>query len=232
MNNEEKQHPKPEADSTPATYKVKVDDTILTVSTPEPAGQLLLEMMGLDPRTYFLVQPVQGKPDVMIEADDTLDLTAPGIEQVSVVTRRKQYAFRIDEERFVLENPNPTGRELLALVEKAPCRYALVQVIAHSDDQFIDPEEQANLRLAGTEQFNTVLKDDVTVFVEHDGETHSVQVRRGKVAVATIKGEANVPDGFTLYTNDGPPMPLEDQGFVNIEGCENFVTQVNSGGSS
>ena len=228
MSQQDKKH---EQDSTPATYKIKVDDTILHVSEPEPSGRFVMEKLGLDPNKYFLVLSVPGQPDIMIEADDTFDAAQPGVEKLVVVTRLKQYAFHVDEARFVLDKPNPTGLELLQLVGKAPCRYALVQVIANADDQFIDPDEEADLRPARGEQFNTVLKDEVTVTISHDDKEITVVLPRGLIQVAVIKQKAGIPNGYSLYAGE-PPLPLVDNANVTIEGCETFFTQVNSGASS
>lgn len=226
-----KQDKKHEQDSTPATYKIKVDDTTLHVSEPEPSGRSVMEKLGLDPDKYFLVLSVPGKPDIMIEADDTFDAAQPGVEKLVVVTRLKQYAFHVDESRFVLDKPNPTGRELLQLVGKAPCRYAVVQVIANADDQFIDPDEEADLRPARGEQFNTVLKDEVTVTICHDDKEITVVLPRGPIVVGVIKQKAGISNGYTLYAG-APPMVLSNDKTMTIEGCEVFLTQVNSGASS
>lgn len=94
-----------------------------------------------------------------------------------------RYVIRIDEERMTVHQPDPTGSELLARVGKRPCAYALVQILRHQDDEFIDPEERVDLRRHGVERFITVHKDDVTITV---GET-SVTLRRGTVAVSEIK---------------------------------------------
>ena len=228
MSQQDKKH---EQDSTPATYKIKVDDKTLNITESEPSGRYIMEKLGLDSTKYFLVLSLPSRPDVMIEADDTFDAAQPGIEHLIVVTRIKQYSFHVDESRFVLDKPNPTGRELLKMVGKAPCRYALVQVIANADDQFIDSDEEANLRLAGTEQFNSVLKDEVTVTISHDDKEVSVILPRGTIQVAVIKQKAGISNGYSLYAGE-PPQPLVDTANVTIEGCETFFTQVNSGASS
>ena len=53
----------------------------------------------------------------------------------------RRYNVHVDEDHFDFDHATVTGRELLALAKKPPCRYALVLVIPKADDQFIDPGE-------------------------------------------------------------------------------------------
>lgn len=222
-----------ETDFTPAKYKARIDGILYEFVDTEPTGRFLLEKTGKDLNSHFLVYMMPGQEGVVIELDDNVNLRQPGIEEFILVSRVKQFPIYIDEDSFVFTESHPTGGDLLERAKKPACRYALTQVIAHGDDQFIDADEKVDLRQPGIERFTTVLKDDVTVFIEHDGTQHSVPVRRGQVTVAAIKNAAKVPAGFTLYSQkDGPPMPLDDKASVSIEGCETFLTQVNSGGSS
>lgn len=140
-----------------------------------------------------------------------------------------RYAIRIDEDRLTVNHPDPTGIELLARVGKKPCAYALVQILRHQDDEFIDPEERVDLRRPGVERFITVHKDDVTITI---GEA-SVTLRRGAVAVSEIKRLGGIADAYVLVQDkDGRLEPLPADGSVDIHGCEVFDSHPPEGGAS
>jgi len=232
MNNQSKTSEQ-EQDTKPAAFKIQVDESHLNLTEPEPTGRMILEHVGKDPRTHFLVQIIPGKDDVVVDSDDNVDLRLSGVERFAVVSRSKQYPIHIDEGRFVVTDYDPDGLSLLELAGKAPCRYALIQVIPNGDDQFIDPSERVDLRRPGLERFITALKDEVTIFIEHDHQSLSIDMARGDSSAANIKTIAGVPDGYVLYQQkDGPPLPVADGAIINIEGCETFLTQVKGGGSS
>jgi hypothetical protein len=141
-----------------------------------------------------------------------------------------RFHIHIDDDRFELEHPIITGREIMKLVNKRPCRYSLVQVFPHADDQFVEPDEKVDLAKPDTERFVTVQKERVAITVK--GE--AFEVKAGEHSVAQIlKLVGETVDGYDLLEEkEGPPMPIPPSQPVHIHGCEIFHTQVKSGGSS
>jgi len=143
---------------------------------------------------------------------------------------RKRFIVLVDDDRFDLDNPIVTGRELMKLVHKRPCRYALVQVFPYADDQFVEPDEKVDLTRPETDRFVTVQKETVVITV--GGEPFEVKAGHHSVAqILGLVGE-NADAYDLLEEKDGPPMPIPPSQPIHIEGCEVFHTQVKSGGSS
>lgn len=150
--------------------------------------------------------------------------------QVATEQNARKIPVRIDDNQYHLESSKVKGAELLDLVAKPSCRYALVQVLRGADDQFIEPDEEVDVSSPGVEKFVTVLKDDVTIFI---GDTSHV-VRRGEHSVATILAlDGKTPASHDLYQEkDGRIDPLPVNVPIQIEGCEQFCVQVQGGASS
>lgn len=72
---------------------------------------------------------------------------------------RGQYEVRIDEQTFQLPHPEPTGRELLALVGKSPEKYLLTLVIPNEPDRLVAPDETISIQAPGAEQFALVARE-------------------------------------------------------------------------
>lgn len=69
---------------------------------------------------------------------------------------RRRYRIRVDNDRFVVERPTITGREILALVGKTPDLYRLYQHFRGRDSRIVQPDDQVNLRAPGVERFTTM----------------------------------------------------------------------------
>jgi hypothetical protein len=66
----------------------------------------------------------------------------------------------VDRERFVVEKPKHTGREILTLAGKVPPeRFLLTQKHAGGRAEKIDMDEVVDLRAPGVERFMTLPKD-------------------------------------------------------------------------
>lgn len=72
--------------------------------------------------------------------------------------KRSNYEIRIDEQVFNLENPEPTGLDLLSLVGKTPGKFLLTLVIEGEPDRLIDPGETFDVSAPGVEHFALVSK--------------------------------------------------------------------------
>jgi hypothetical protein len=71
----------------------------------------------------------------------------------------KQYAFRVDKERVVVDTPTITGREILAKVKKTPEGFKLYQHKRGHQPILIGPDKVVDLREPGVERFTTMPKD-------------------------------------------------------------------------
>lgn len=228
-------HLKPNEDETTNRkgYQVRIDGKLLTFPNAEPTGREMLGAIDRDPENYFLVDLVPDAPDQVVELDDPFDLGAPGVEELVLVSKRRHLFVYVDERRFDLAVAITNGQELLALVDKCPCGFALVQSLEGESDQFIDPDETVDVSKPGVERFVTVSKDDVTVFVHVDDEERPVAVRRGSVSVAVILAGARLTEGYILFQEQaGGLKALDPASSVAVEGCETFQAQVKGGASS
>jgi hypothetical protein len=67
------------------------------------------------------------------------------------------YRIRIDKERYVVQEPYPTGRELLELHGKKPVEnYQIFQKLRGGEMERIGLDEKADLTRPGVERFNTL----------------------------------------------------------------------------
>jgi len=147
-------------------YDIRIDDQAFTLHDPAPTGQELLAKVGRDPDRFFLTLVLAGEPDRLVAPDETVDLTAPGIEQFALVSKLRYYSFAIDEEAFSIENPEPTGRELLALVGKAPETHLLNLNLPNQDDVLIGADEKVDLRKPGREHFSVTIKKPLAIVID------------------------------------------------------------------
>ena len=147
--------------------------------------------------------------------------------------KAKRYEVEIDGRVETFHESEPEGEDLLERVNKKPCQWKLLQIV-QGHEHVVGPETKVDLRHPGIECFRTEIRTEVTVFVEFDEDVREVTVPRGDVSVATIKQRADVPATYTIYApRPGlPPGPVQDDGIVHVEGCEEFKTQLKTGGSS
>jgi hypothetical protein len=73
--------------------------------------------------------------------------------------RAKKYRIRIDKQKFEVDKPSITGRELLALVAKAPDRYMISQKLHGGQVKRIPPDQKVDLTEPGVERFMTLPLD-------------------------------------------------------------------------
>jgi len=158
MTNEEQKHLDNDPYSTPATYKVKVGQTIVTSIDPEPTGGFLLREVGLDPTLYYSIQIQNGQRSFAVDTNDNIDATDPGLEYLEPVLRAGHYLVRVDNRRHALTTPLTTGRALLALEGRSPDRYRLDQILPSGEGRAIGPDESVDLTQVGIERFISVEK--------------------------------------------------------------------------
>lgn len=72
----------------------------------------------------------------------------------------KGYKFTVNGTPFVIENPNPTGREILASAKLSPAEdYTLRVKIAGEHPKKIALDESVDLRTLGIEKFKALPRD-------------------------------------------------------------------------
>lgn len=91
--------------------------------------------------------------------EDVVDL-----EEYSATGRRppraKRYRIRIDRERYVVEVPSMTGRELLRLAGKTPPeQWMITQKLRSGEVKKISLDETADFTTPGVERFMTLPLD-------------------------------------------------------------------------
>ena len=71
----------------------------------------------------------------------------------------RQYAFRVDKTRVVVDKPRITGAEILTAVNKTPDAFKLYLHRLGHQPILIEPDQEVNLREPGVERFTTMPKD-------------------------------------------------------------------------
>lgn len=147
-------------------YKIRIDGRDHTSPTPEPTGGELLALIGRDPDRFVLALQLPKEPDRLVAFDETIDLTASGVEEFTLISKERYYSFRIDEQPLSITEPMPTGRTLLKLVGKAPETHLLNLNLPYQDDELIGADELVDLRKPGREQFSVTAKDPLAIVID------------------------------------------------------------------
>jgi len=72
----------------------------------------------------------------------------------------KGYRIKINGERYVVHDPEPTGREILTLAGLVPAEeYTLRVKMAGERPRKVGPDEKVNLRHRGIEKFKALPRD-------------------------------------------------------------------------
>lgn len=104
-------------------------------------------------------------------AQSTQELEIIDVEEFAKAGRpvppHRRYRIRIDRERFVVDQPSLTGREILRLVNKTPAEFMLSQKFRGGEVKKIGPDEHVDLTRPGVERFMT-LPLDPTEGMTHD----------------------------------------------------------------
>lgn len=174
-------------------YKIRIDGQGYTLQAPEPTGGELLALIGRDPDRFVIALQLPQEPDRLVAFDETIDVTAPGVEEFALISKERYYSFRIDEQPFSITEPMPTGRTLLKLVGKAPETHLLNLNLPYQDDELIGADELVDLRKPGREQFSVTVRDDVSITIIVNG-------RKKVVTKTALSFEEVVSLGF-----DTPP---------------------------
>lgn len=101
-----------------------------------------------DSDSYFVIPPAD---------DDAVDIEECGRHKRRPPRVRK-YRIKVDGERYVIESPEITGRDILALVGKSPDEWLLNQKLHGGRRERIEPDALVDLARPGIERFETVRK--------------------------------------------------------------------------
>lgn len=140
------------------------------------------------------------------------------------------YKVCIDEREFLIHSRHPSVEELLDLVGRKLCAYALIELL-QGENREVEPSDSIDLHEHGKIGFITAHREVVTIFIK--GRPYLV--KRGEYSVDQILGLAGETSaGYNLYEEKlgQPPMPVPENEKLNIVGCEVFTYQVKSGTAS
>lgn len=140
----------------PAGYTVSIDGQVYTLPNPAPTGGELIALIGLDPARYFLIYKIEGKPDEVVEFDEPFDLTAPGIEEFTLVTRDRHFTIHVNDTPYRIVGPFIMGRQILDLESKDPATHFVTQILPGVDDIVVGADDRIDLSKPGVERFTIV----------------------------------------------------------------------------
>lgn len=160
--------------------------------------------------------------------DDFLDLETCAREerQLAGATR---FRVRIDDERYRIDDPKPTGRQLLALADKKPVEEHLIFLILRGGGfEEIRLDETIDLTRPGSERF-IVFASSASYRLEIDGERK--EWGTPLITGLKLKEIAGVdPTTYALWreVRGGDDIPVQNDQLVDLseEGLERFFTVI------
>lgn len=139
---------------------------------------------------------------------------------------RPRFTVKIDDQTFTLTSSAPSGRELLALVERDPDDFFLVFLVPGEPDQIVELDESFDLSGPGTEKL--VLVSRARRFaIQIDETTHNVVVPFVSGAQILELAGKNADTHFVtqiIVGEDDIVIGPEDQVDVSKPGREWFTT--------
>lgn len=143
----------------------------------------------------------------------------------------------IDQHHLKANRRDPNGTELLALVDKRPCAYELIQLGHKDETNVVSPDERVDLHTH--KRYLTAHKElvEFSIAGELPGDQGKVVLtgQRGPYSVAQILGFVGLTTDTHMLMQeiDGqPPVLVPSNQTVDIQGCEIFYVQLQSGASS
>lgn len=183
-----------------------------------------LRKLGNLKNDVSLFWKVQGG-DEEITAANPVDLGRDGIEQIYSVHAEK-YQFIVNDKLFVSHEPFITGAEIRAVGEIPPGDKVYFRL--EGEDSEVPPDKKIDLKPFPIETFYSKSK-----LVKIEIKSKPYFVEPGVYNVSKLKEIGAVPVSHTLLqviNND--PVPLNDDGQVEICGGEIFISNPKTGTSS
>ena len=87
---------------------------------------------------------------------DLVDLEDHAREHDACAPRARRYRIRIDREKYIVEVPTMTGREILALAGHTPKSHKIYQKRRGCPPDPVGPDEVVDFRARGVERFQTI----------------------------------------------------------------------------
>lgn len=135
-------------------YWIRVDKERFTIDSPMIKGREILGLVGKIPDRYNLYQHIRGERPKLIGADETVDLTGPGVERFSTMkientegegrTARRSFKLPPEDEQFL----NDTFEFWETIIEENS-RWVIIEKF-HLPDGFNVREAAVALRIAPT----------------------------------------------------------------------------------
>ncbi len=123
---------------------------------------------------------------------DILDLENHAKTKGTAAPPAKQYAFRVDKDRVVVDEPLIKGREILAKVGKTPELFKLYKHTRGNQPILVGPDDTVDLREPGLERFTTMARDTT----------------EGLETLPPLRRQFRMPEADEVYL-DGLGLPCE-----------------------
>lgn len=148
------------------------------------------------------------------------------LEEQGSAAGRPRFSVKIDDQTFTLTNPSPTGRELLALVERDPEDFFLVFLVPDEPDMIVELDEPFDLSGPGTEKL--VLVSRARRFaIQIDETPHTVigpLINGARILELAGKDPETHFVTQILVGEDDIVVGLEDEVDISEPGRERFTT--------
>ena len=140
-----------------------------------------------------------------------------------------RFRVRIDDKRYNIEDPKPTGRQLLALVDKRPAEEFLIFLILRGGGfEEVQLDEVVDLTRRGAERFLT-FESSASYRLEVDGQRFEWGTKL--ITGLKLKELAGVdPSTYALWreVRGGEDLPVDNNQIIDLseEGLERFFTVI------
>ncbi len=148
------------------------------------------------------------------------------LEEQGSAAGRPRFSVKIDDQTFNLTNSSPTGRELLALVERDPDDFFLVFLVSGEPDLVVELDEPFDLSGPGTERLVLVSRSR-RFSIQIDETTHTVVGPLISGALLLELAGKDPESHFVtqiLVGEDDIVISPEDQVDISKPGRERFTT--------
>lgn len=178
--------------------------------------------LGQHEQIYLKAQGV----DELITENNPVDLAREGIEQIYSLKEEK-YQYIINGKLFISHEPKISEGEIRT-VGRIPNDDQLYFKV-EGPDRIILKGQIIDLKPFPIEEFYSTSPKLVQIKINNK----SYEIKPGKYTVAQIKDIGKVSQAHDLdQLIDGQLVPLKDDGFVIIKGCEEFKSHPKDGSSS